>query len=115
MSWRYVMSRNRNDEGDFYEIREYYELVDDEGDVEHLWTVDPVHPFGESPLELRTDLARMLLAATHDELLDLTLDPPRLVSRDMGCPMCNDGWNAGCGDVCCTPGPCQSCNGTGRR
>lgn len=80
--WRYVVSRDRNGEGDVYQIREYYELVDDLGDVERLWTVEPIMPFGETQHELCIDLARMLVAANRDEVLDLTLDPPKLVRWD---------------------------------
>lgn len=110
MSWRYVMSRSRNDSGDYYEIREYYELIDGEGDIERLWTVDAITPFGETPKELAQDLARMLLAVNSGELLDLTLDEPALVQHIRACPYCFNGWNAGCGDDrCCPPGPCQAC------
>jgi len=114
--WRYVMSRERDDidEGvaeDRYAIREYYELVDGEGDVERLWTLSPVSPSGDNATDLALDLTRMLMALNSGEMLDLTLDEPAIVQRARPCPYCNAGWDVGCGDdACCKPGPCGVCD-----
>ena len=74
-TWHYVICRERADDGDdFYTIREYHTGADGkEG-----WTEDPIHPQGDSWSDLVTDLAYMMNAAGR-RVLDMTVDPPRLV------------------------------------
>lgn len=51
-------------------------FTDDDGGIS--WTEDTVGPAGETPAELADDL-RHMAAAYGAPILDLTLDPPRLV------------------------------------
>lgn len=76
MTWRYCISRERVDgeDEDVYEIRELY--TSDDGELS--WTKDAIGPCGSSFAEIVEDLAHMTEAAKR-EVLDLTLDPPRLV------------------------------------
>lgn len=78
-TWRYVASRSREETtGELiWEIRELYP-TDDGGFGS---TVNAIAARGDSLEELRTDLAHML-ADLELPVLDLTTDPPRLVSHE---------------------------------
>lgn len=80
MTWHYVVARERLATGeDHFTIREFY-TESDHGGVG--WTEDPIEAAGETYLEIVHTLSRMLSDAASRQVLDLTLDPPRLVNRD---------------------------------
>lgn len=79
MTWRYCISRERVPDGlggesDIFGIREVY--YRDDGKIG--WSVDEVGPHGDTWDEITRDLA-LMLGAVNSPILDLTLDPPRLV------------------------------------
>lgn len=74
-TWRYAVTRSRNDEGFYYEIREVYTDADDEISG---YTADPINPFGETLKEIQESLTRMATASLGP-VLDLTVDPPQWV------------------------------------
>lgn len=106
-TWRYMMSREHTTDGeDIYQIREFYEF--DNGETN--WTEDPIVPMGDSPIELANELARMLMAVTNGQMLDLTLSPTAVVQRARPCPECIAN-KYGCDDeACCPSGPCVACS-----
>lgn len=77
MSWNYVLSRSKGPDGEMeFGVRELYFA-----DGKYGWTAEVIAPSGETPKELRKDLKRMLKDIQNGNLLDLTVDPPRLVLR----------------------------------
>ena len=74
-SWCYRMTREQRDGEDFFTIREIYTG----GDGSLSWSADPIAARGDSWMECADDLALMGRALGAD-VLDLTLDPPALVS-----------------------------------
>lgn len=77
-TWRYVVSRTQGGSAEEFqwEIRELY--PGDDG--RFGYTENPVSPAGDSFEELLSDLEHMRSDADL-EILDLTTDPPRLISR----------------------------------
>lgn len=78
MSWRFCLTHDINSqtgESEFT-IRELY--TSERGELG--WTQDPVAAWGETPEEVRDDLEKMLADIRHP-VLDLSLNPPRLVER----------------------------------
>lgn len=73
-AWRYAVTRSRNEEGFYYEIREVY--TDEDGKLS--WTEDAVAPYGETLKEIQEALTRMASDALGN-VLDLTTDPPEWV------------------------------------
>jgi len=58
-----VMRHNAGTEDEYFAIHEvYYDLKDDDGKKETVWTKDPVRVSGETVEELRETLERMLRA-----------------------------------------------------
>ena len=74
-TWRYAMTREQIDGEDFFTIREVYTGPD--GALS--WTECSIAPCGDSWTECANDLAIMERAMSAP-VLDLTLDPPALVS-----------------------------------
>lgn len=74
-TWRYCVTRDERDGEIEYAIRELY--TGEDGGLS--WTADEVGPRGETAQELADDLARMS-AASSRPVLDLTLNPPALIS-----------------------------------
>ena len=59
MTWNYRVIRKDTTDGEYYGIFEVY--YDSSGNPEMV-TVDPIGPAGDTPKELRQDLAYMLAA-----------------------------------------------------
>lgn len=74
-TWCYRITREQIDGEDFYTIREVYTAPD--GSLS--WTEDPIAARGDGWIECADDLSRMS-HAVGGPVLDLTVDPPRLVS-----------------------------------
>ena len=78
-TWRYCTTREpRPGGGESFAIRELYT---DRETGAISWSAEPVCPHGDSWQELADDATRMLDATASQDVLDLTLDPPRLVPR----------------------------------
>ena len=75
-SWRYCISRELEDGVLVFGIREVY--TDSDGTI--AWSESTVEPQGETLTEIVADLGHME-SATVGDVLDLTLDPPRLVPK----------------------------------
>lgn len=77
--WRYIASFSRDEHSQeaLWEIRELYPT----GDGNFGYTENAVSPCGETMDELRRDLTHML-ADLDRQILDLTVDPPRLTTPD---------------------------------
>jgi hypothetical protein len=75
-TWRYIASRERAQGEEIWTVREVYT------DRKHgiSWTELRVEPFGTSLSELKLDLVRMARDLDSGDFLDLTLDPPAIVS-----------------------------------
>lgn len=82
MSWRYIVTRERDEDEDeyVYSIREYYERIP--GSKGAGWTVDSIKPVAESYADLKWTLETMLEDAATGAVLDLTLDPPQVVRAE---------------------------------
>lgn len=82
-SWRWCITRQKVTDGiggepvDLYELRELY--VSDDGALS--WTEDPISPSAEAITEMAETLM-LVKHALRRPILDLTLDPPALVSPD---------------------------------
>jgi len=58
MAWNYRVLKKTLDEGEVYEIHEVYY----KGNAIHMWSEDPISPYGESLEELKKDLQYQLEA-----------------------------------------------------
>jgi hypothetical protein len=77
MTWRYLVARERLATGEnYFTIREVHEGPD--GSLS--WTENAIEPSGETWREIVNAVA-LMSGATNGPVLDLTLDPPTLVSR----------------------------------
>jgi hypothetical protein len=78
VTWRYALAREiLPGDIEWWTVREVY--LSKRGKLKY-WTADAISPGGETAKGIRKDL-KMMLADSDERILDLTLDPPRLVKR----------------------------------